>query len=236
MSALQPPPPPPPRARLQVEELRAGAQPAADALVLLAGAYDGPADFIAAGFAEARAASGLALDLILVESDLAAVCDGSLAERLQHEIVTPARAAGRTRIHTGGISIGGLSALMHADAYPDEAASLLLLAPYPGNRAITAEIAGAGGILAWAGTDDYPANDERRGWRALKRLAAAGAPPLWLGYGRDDRFAGGHALMAAALPAADRCALPGGHDWPTWLALWRAALARFAGRIPALTR
>lgn len=235
MSALHPPPPPPPRDRLQVEEVRAGAHPAADALVMLAGAYDGPADFIAAGFAQARAASGLALDLIFVESDLAAVCDGTLTERLQHEVIAPARAAGRTRIHTGGISIGGLSALMHADAYPDEAASLVLLAPYPGNRTITAEIAGAGGLVAWAGGGDHAANDERRGWRALQRLAAASVP-LWLGYGSEDRFAGGHALMAAALPADACCTLPGGHDWPTWLALWEAALVRLASRIPALSR
>lgn len=224
MSALQPPPPPPPRERLHAVELLAASRPAADALVLLAGAYDGPQDFIAAGFADALRASGLALDLILVESDLAAVCDGSLPQRLQREVVEPARAAGRSRIHTGGISIGGLAALMHADACPGDSAGLLLFAPYPGNRLITGEIAAAGGLAGWPAADDYPPNDERRGWRALQRLAAGDDTPLWLGYGGDDRFAKGHALMAAVLADEARCTLPGGHDWPTWLALWQRAL------------
>lgn len=228
MSSL--PPPPPPRARLLAETVCAGSRPAADLLVMLAGAYDGPQAFIAAGFADAVQAQGLALDLMLVESDLAAVCDGSLARRLHDEIVGPAQAAGR-RVHTGGISVGGLGALMHADAYPGASAGLLLLAPYPGNRTVTREIAAAGGLAAWPAAADYPANDERRGWRALQRLAAAETPPLWLGHGADDRFAAGHALMTAALPAANRLALPGGHDWPTWLALWQAALPWLADRL-----
>ncbi|ANQ83345.1 hypothetical protein dqs_0268 [Azoarcus olearius] len=231
MSTPRPPAPPPPRARLDQHIVRAGADPAADVLVLLAGAYDGPADFIAAGFADARAARGLALDLVLVESDLAAVCDGSLAHRLQHEVIAPARAAGATRVHTGGISIGALTALMHADACPDEAASLVLLAPYPGNRAISGEIAGAGGLAQWTPAADYPPNDERRGWRALQRIAAAGAPPVWLGYGSEDRFARGHALMGAMLPAGAHCRHPGGHDWPTWTALWDHALTWLAPRL-----
>lgn len=227
MSAL--PPPPPPRERLDAVELRAGAQPAADVLALLAGAYDGPRDFIAAGFADAVRAAGLALDLILVESDLAAVCDGSLAQRLQHEIVAPMRAAGR-RVLTGGISVGGLTALMHADAFPADTAGLVLLAPYPGNRLVTGEIA-AGGLATWQAADDYPANDERRGWRALQRLAADGGTPLWLGYGEDDRFARGHALMGAVLPDDARCTVPGGHDWPTWAALWQRVLAWLGPRL-----
>lgn len=202
-------------------EYAAGCGTEADAsvLVLLAGAYDRPADFVAAGFVDALRASGRALDLVLVTSDLAAVCDGSLADRVHTELVHPLHAAGR-RVLTGGISIGALTALMHADRHPGASAGLVLFAPYPGNRTVTREIA-AHGLAHWPAAADYALNDERRGWRALQALAAAGTPPVWLGYGTDDRFAPGHALMAAALPAAACCTLPGGHDWPTWQALWQ---------------
>lgn len=196
-----------------------GAADGGPVLVLLAGAYDRPADFVAAGFVEALHASGRALDLVLVTSDLAAVCDGSLAARVHTDLVHPLRAAGR-RVLTGGISIGALTALMHADLHPGASAGLVLLAPYPGNRTVTREIA-AHGLAHWPAAADYALNDERRGWRALQALAATGAPPLWLGYGEDDRFAPGHALMATALPAEAQCRVPGGHDWPTWLALWQ---------------
>lgn len=226
----QPPAPPPPRERLAAVEIHAGAAPAANALVLLAGAYDGPQDFITAGFVDALRTTGAALDLILVESDLAAVCDGSLPQRLQSEIVEPVQATGR-RVFTGGISIGGLTALMHADRFAHSTAGMVLFAPYPGSRVITGEIAAAGGLANWPAAADYPANDERRGWRALQTLALTGQLPLWLGYGAEDRFAKGHALMAAGLAETNCCALPGGHDWLTWLALWRHALDWLAPRL-----
>lgn len=195
---------------------------APEVLVLLAGAYDKPDDFLAAGFDTALQASGRAVDLILVESDLAAVCDGSLSARLEDEILAGARSAGYQRILTGGISIGGISALMHADRHPEGSDGLVLIAPYPGNRSITRAIEQAGGLAAWPADGDYAANDERRGWRALQRCGRRRIPPVWLGYGRDDRFAGAHAMMAAVLDEA--VVIDGGHDWPTWLRLWQRYL------------
>ena len=59
------------------------------------------------------------------------------------------------------------------------------------------------------------------GWRALQALASRPHVPLWLGYGSEDRFAGGHALMAAVLAPHQVTTLAGGHDWPTWLRLWQ---------------
>ena len=193
-------------------------------LVMLAGAYDRPADFVDAGFGAALHSSGRALDLVLVESDLVAVCDGSLATRLEAEIIAPRRAI-YPQVLTGGISIGGITALMHADLHPGGSDGLVLLAPYPGNRSITREIAAAGGLSAWQADDGLAANDERRGWRALRDAARTRTPPVWLGFGNDDRFSGGHALMAAVLPAAQICRIAGGHDWPTWLQLWQSYLS-----------
>lgn len=198
---------------------------APELLVLLAGAYDKPADFLAAGFDTALRESDRALDLILVESDLSAVCDGSLSARIEDEILVGARQSGYRRILTGGISIGGLAALMHADRYPGGSDGLVLIAPYPGNRSITGEIDRAGGLANWPANGVFASNDERCGWRALQRCAQHRAPPVWLGYGRDDRFAGGHAMMAAVLTEAERCVLAGGHDWPTWRSLWQRYLA-----------
>ncbi|MDO9597420.1 MAG: hypothetical protein Q7J47_06850 [Azoarcus sp.] len=198
---------------------------APELLVLLAGAYDKPADFLSAGFDTALRASGRAIDLILVESDLSAVCDGSLSTRIEDEILVGARQSGYQRVLTGGISIGGLAALMHADHYPGGSDGLVLIAPYPGNRSITGEIDRAGGLANWPANGNFATNDERCGWRALQRCGPQRAPPVWLGYGGDDRFAGGHAMMAAVLAEADRCVLSGGHDWPTWLCLWQRYLA-----------
>lgn len=60
---------------------------------------------------------------------------------------------------------------------------------------------------------------------SLAQPAPAG-PPVWLGFGREDRFADAHRLLAQALPAERHFDVPGGHDWPPWRALWSAWLDR----------
>jgi S-formylglutathione hydrolase FrmB len=50
--------------------------------------------------------------------------------------------------------------------------------------------------------------------------------PIYLGYGRSDRFADGLQLMAEAMPAAIHHTIDGDHDWPTWQALWQDFVAR----------
>jgi len=191
-------------------------------VILLPGAYDTPQDFITHGFDQLAEAAGIRLTLY--PTDLTAVADGALIERLHHEAVLPARAAGATRLLLGGISIGGLMALTYRDTYPGAVDGLVLMAPYPGNRTITRAIAAAGGVAAWQPGDLAHDDGELRGWRALQALAGQAPPALWLGYGVDDRFAPGHALMAAAMPPAQVFTTPGGHDWPTWRKLWQQML------------
>ena len=207
-------------------DLRPDAAAAGDVLlVLLAGAYDAPARFIDHGLDTDCRDAGFGAALCLVGTDLDAVTDGRMIEALRRQVIEPARTIGVGRIVLGGISIGAMTALQYHDACPADVDELLLLAPYPGNRAITAEISAAGGVHAWQ-PGRLPADaGELRSWRALKRLAGRGAVPAWLGYGNDDRFADAHKMMAGALPAERVCALPGGHSWPVWRRLWRAWMA-----------
>ena len=73
-------------------------------------------------------------------------------------------------------------------------------------------------------------DDERRIWRFIRALRE-GALPVHLGLGREDRFAGRHRLMAAAISPESVDTVPGGHDWPTWRRLWDRFLdARLAGQ------
>ena len=122
-----------------------------------------------------------------------------MLERLRREIVAPARARGCRSIWLGGISLGGFFALDYAATHPGEWDGLCLLAPYLGNRMLIAEIAAAPGLAAWQPGPLAQADEERRIWRFIQAQRAE-SRPLYLGYGRDDRFAAAHRLMAEALP------------------------------------
>ncbi len=51
---------------------------------------------------------------------------------------------------------------------------------------------------------------------------------LAFGYGRDDRFAQGHQLMAQAFDARRVDVIDGKHDWATWRTLWNNFIERSA--------
>jgi hypothetical protein len=98
-----------------------------------------------------------------------------------------------------------------------------LLAPYPGNRLLIGEIVRAGGRAACQPAPLADSDEERRIWRFIQ-TRGSGPPPVYLGYGRGDRFAQGLDLMAQALPPAAVQVIEGGHDWSTWTALWERFL------------
>jgi pimeloyl-ACP methyl ester carboxylesterase len=199
-------------------------------MVLLPGAYMRAADFEKTGFFSAVARRHLSLDLVAVDLDLAAISDGSALSAIQAEILAPARQQGYAKIWLGGISLGGLLALCHNADTPGSVDGLCLIAPYPGSRLTTNAIARVGGLQAWQATPEQLTDPEFRLWRWLKNPPADF--PVFIGYGREDRFAAGMQQIAECFPPAKRLALPGDHDWPVWQDLWEAFLERgdFAAR------
>jgi len=192
-------------------------------MIWLPGAYQSAQDFLNAGFAAAVHGRQAALDLSFVDMEFAYLGDRGALELLRSDVVRPARDAGIS-IWLGGISLGGLTALDYAASYPDEIDGLCLLAPYLGNRILTSEIARAPGLKAWQPGELAQIDEERRIWRYIKSRNAD-SRPLYLGFGRSDRFCAAHELLAATLPPESVDVIDGGHDWPTWFRLWENFLS-----------
>ncbi len=194
-------------------------------MIWLPGAYHCAQDFVDQGFADAAARRQVALDLLFVDPQMQHLDDRGIFERLRSQIVLPARQSGAA-VWLAGISLGGLIALDYASSAagscPGELAGLCLLAPYLGNRMLIREIASSSGLAAWEPGELAESDAERRIWRHIK--TRVDAPPLLLGYGREDRFSAAHDMLAAALPAGSVEVVAGGHTWDTWLRLWEKFL------------
>lgn len=203
------------------------AAPVDTLLVLLPGSYSLPEEFEREGFLDAVRAHGLAADLLLVDAHVGYYHQRSIVDRLQADVIAPARARGYRNIWLAGISIGGLGAMLYAEARPGEVDGLVLLAPYLGTQLVAKDIANAGGLAAWRAPPAPVAQDLDAGlWRWLQQQTgpATAIPPLWLGYGVDDRFATNAEQLRRALPATQVFTAPGGHDWPVWTDLWQRML------------
>jgi pimeloyl-ACP methyl ester carboxylesterase len=188
-------------------------------IVCLPGAYHAPEDFLTAGFDDCVRRRGLSIDLVLVDAELSHLGDRRFLQQLGHQVLAPARADGCRSIWLAGISLGGFMALDYVALNPGRVDGACLLAPYLGNRLLTNEIAAAQGLSAWVPGELAEADEERRIWRFLQTWRV-GSPPLYLGYGSEDRFSEAHRLMARALPAAAVDVVAGGHDWAAWTILW----------------
>jgi pimeloyl-ACP methyl ester carboxylesterase len=184
----------------------------------LPGAYHAARDFLDAGFPEAAQSRQLPLDLIFIDLELRYLGDEAALRRLRAGVVLPARELG-VSVWLAGVSLGGFIALDYAATYPGDLDGVCLLAPYLGNRLLTAEIAAAPGVNAWEPGELAEADAERRIWRYVK-TRVADSPPLYLGFGHDDRFAAAHKLLAATLPPPSVDVIAGGHEWRTWTSLW----------------
>lgn len=200
--------------------------PAETLVILLPGAYNRAQDFIAAGFAETACAAPRPFDLVLPEIDLPQLSSGEALPLLHEQLIRPARAAGVSRIWLGGASLGGFNSLCYAEHYqatPGAIDGLCLLAPWPGSRITRKLIEAAGGLDRWAPSpDELAADAELRVWHWLRTQRDASTPlPIFVGWGRDDRFANGIAAYVETMPSARVEVVAGGHDWAAWAALWQ---------------
>jgi hypothetical protein len=199
-------------------------------LVFLPGAFLKPDEFEREGFVRAVRERHLDADALIVDANVSYYYDQTFIERLQSGVIQPQRARGYKSIWLVGISIGGFGALIHELASPGCVDGIVALAPYLGRRPLGAEIAKAGGLRVWRAPDGPPSDQEadRRLWPWLQQYAcptpSRRMPPLYLGYGLADRFAGNHKLLAEVLPEGHVFTTEGGHDWPQWSRLWRDML------------
>ena len=206
---------------------RAGCSARPEALlVFLPGAYSTTDEFVREGFVREVRTRRINADIVMADAHMTYYSRRTVIDRLEADVLAPARAQGYRSIWLVGISLGGFGALIHEDQRPGGVTGIIALAPYLGEPPIAKEITVAGGLRAWkapAGTLQADQTDAQL-WRWLQAHAGKTTPPIYLGYGTEDRFADRHRLLAAALPPQQVYTTPGGHDWPEWRRLWQQML------------
>jgi hypothetical protein len=193
-------------------------------MVFLPGAYDTPQDFIDQGFVSAVRQQKIHADIQLVDAHTGYYTSQQILQRLENEVVGPARAKGYTRIWFVGISLGGYGTLLHAMNHSQTVEGFFIMAPYMGARDLPAQIQKQGGLKNWS--SDVNGNVDVDLWRWLQGYGTGkpALPKAYLGYGASDRFAQPNGVLANVLPPGQSFVIPGGHDWPVWQKLFDSFL------------
>jgi pimeloyl-ACP methyl ester carboxylesterase len=195
-------------------------------LVMLPGVGIAAADFASERMVVAVHARVPDVDIIATRPDLDLYLDGAIAAALHDEIIAPAQAQGYARIWLLGISLGGMGALLYAAQFPGVVEGVVLLAPFLGTQGTVAELVRARHLAAWSAAGSAATALELLVLTWLQQYTAhrPPRPALYLGFGRTDRFADGHRLLADSLAPDQVFEQPGGHDWDTWRGLWSQIL------------
>lgn len=197
-----------------------------DLIVFLPGIDDFAGDFALHGFQALLRRRGIAADTLEVDAHVGYYLCHRLPERLEVDVLAPARRAGYRRLWLVGLSLGGLGAIRYTGHFGAELAGVVLLAPFLGFRRTVRAIRVAGGLRAWEPPPTADTSWEVSVWSwAKQRLEDPCGPELWLAFGEQDGFAPAGRMLAEVLPAERVVTVPGGHDWSTWLRLWDRMLA-----------
>ena len=197
------------RAPIPMTSVRDDALPAGSArclIVLLPGMGDDAEDFRKKGFLDTIRKANLSADVVSTNATFGYYMKGMMPERMFVDVVTPAqRARSYEQTWLVGVSMGGLGALLSAQHHGAEVSGVIAIAPYLGRDKVLDAIRAAGGLDAWVPppkatpTED---NYDAQLWRFLKAAlnGQEASPPIYLGWGKEDRLREADALLAAKLP------------------------------------
>jgi hypothetical protein len=201
-------------------------------VVMFPGVLDGAERFEETGFTSDVVRSGAQCDVVALELHLRYYQEIGLGQVVYEDILLPAAARGYDEIWLVGVSMGGLGALLTAEAHPELVSGLILLSPYVGDEAALHEIIDAGGAESWRppdGIEEQPwtqSNYTAHLWSWLRGYATDpdDLPPLYIGWAEHDWLGAGDLLLASIQPEHRVILGPGGHGWTTWRPMFRQFL------------
>jgi pimeloyl-ACP methyl ester carboxylesterase len=193
-------------------------------IVMLPGVRDTPQDLLDQGFVKAVRERGIHADIQLADAHLGYYNNQQIVDRLHDEVVVPAKAKGYQKIWLVGISLGGYGSMLYSMSKPGWVQGFFTMAPYMGSREVPTEVQNQGGLQTWSSSVQGSLDVDL--WRWLKGYTQqqTDLPLAYIGFGTSDRFVKPNTLLADALPKERSFAIPGGHDWETWLKLWASFL------------
>ena len=208
-------------------------------VVFVPGFLDGPDTFMDQGFPSDVITHGAPCDSVAIDLHYryyweAMSSSNGVANVVFDDFLEPAAARGYEEIWLVGISMGGLGALLTAERHPELITGVILLAPYVGDEAVVREIEAAGGPSSWQpphGLETAPWTQDNYtahlwSWLRAYQTDPDGMPPLYVGWGDDDRLGAADRMLAALQPSDHVATRPGGHNWATWRPLFDVLLDR----------
>jgi len=194
-------------------------------MIFLPGNGDSISVFEKEGLIEAVRKRGLPIDMVAVNAHIGYYMNWSILERMEEDVIEPLRIKDYQQIWLVGDSMGAYGSISYAKEHEDVITGVVLLGPFLGDKQLINEIKQSGGLSSWNPGDITSASREaweRSIWAWLRdcQFKSKRCPSIYLGYGRDDRFAYMQDYLASIIRADHVFVLSGNHSWRTWKKIW----------------
>lgn len=192
----------------------------------IGGAYT---DFEKYGFVDAVKESEIDFDILIPDAHFGYYAGRTLINRLQQDVITPAKLNGYDTIWMVGVSMGGLGSLLYCKEHADQIDGIYLISPFLGYKSIIREIEKSGDVESWLPGKDINEDDWQRSlWAWIKENSENDFPvPVYLASGKSDPYKRGQKLLAGALAEDHVLFIDGKHNYQTFVTLWKAFLEEY---------
>ncbi len=186
-------------------------------VLLLPGLGEYPEQFVKQGIVDQLTSCRADANILGVNSHFGYYREASLLQRLQQDIIDPAKDEGIRQFWLLGVSLGGLGSLMTYRDNFETVQGAILMAPYIGDE---------DALSAFIANPEKPQVANARQvelWRWLNSESGKAAN-ITLTYGDGDRLNAQHEWLAGLLDKSNVVKTAGKHNWSTWKLLWPEAL------------
>jgi len=201
-----------------------GASDTRHLVVLLPGRLTTPREMDREGFTELARQAFPGARIVRPDLHIGYYRNRTAIDRLHEDIILPAQRDGLSQVTLVGISMGGLGAMLYDLEKPGIADELILLSPFLGEAEVISEIDAAGDLKSWKADVQGERDFSRAIWKRIQARPSEKTPAaaIQLGCGTEDRLSPTSRLAERELPLSSEAVwMAGGHDWPTWRALFR---------------
>ena len=199
-------------------------------IIFFPGLYDTAEKFKDEAFFSIARKEGIKADMVSANVNIFHLLKDMMIKRIEADIFKNAKDAGYKNIWLVGVSLGGLNSLLFYSKYEKDICGVVTLAPYVANTPLIEDLKNAKEIENWkpAITEDKLVLETKLQylWLWLKKQKIANnLGQIYLGYGKQDRFAEAIELFENILDKKTIVKIEGAHNWDTGQKIWLRQLS-----------
>lgn len=198
-------------------------------IIFLPGLIDNAETFKNEQFFSIARNAGIKADMVSASIHIGHLIKDKMIKRLEVDVYNEAKNNGYKNIWLVGVSIGGLNSLLFYQKYMHEICGVVTVSPYVADTALREDLQQAGSVKNWKPKPTENMKIFNQKLQSLwvwfqKQYAKNSLTNIYLGYGKQDKYAKEIKLLENILDKNNVTLTNGKHNWVSGQKIWQQQL------------